>query len=164
MPQISQAGAIYASQFFWLAVVFLLIYVGIGKAMVPRIEATIDDRRARIQGDLAAAEAARIAARAGDEAYKAELDRARATATKAVAEAKAAADAERTSKLKVSDATIEARLQEATARIEGAKRDALAGIEASTVEAVEAIVAKLSGATVDRAAAVQQVRQELAHG
>lgn len=164
MPQLSQIGAIYASQFFWLAVVFLLIYFGIGKAMVPRIEATIDDRRARIQGDLAAAEAARHAARAGDEAYKAELDAARSQAAKAVAEAKVDADASRTTRLKASDAEMETRLHEATARIDVSKRDALAGIEASTVEAVEAIVAKLSGAAVDRAAAQAQVRQELAHG
>ena len=59
MPQLSQIGAIYASQLFWLAIVFALIYFGIGKAMVPRIERTIDDRNARIAGDLAAAQAAR---------------------------------------------------------------------------------------------------------
>ena len=59
MPQLSQIGEIYASQLFWLAIVFAAIYFAIGKAMVPRIEATVDDRAARIEGDLAAAEAAR---------------------------------------------------------------------------------------------------------
>ncbi len=59
MPQIAQAGAIYASQLFWLAIVFALIYFGIGRGMVPRIEKTIEDRNARIQCDLAAAERAR---------------------------------------------------------------------------------------------------------
>ncbi|NWP01118.1 ATPase, partial [Escherichia coli] len=47
MPQLSQIPEIYASQLFWLAIVFALIYFGIGKAMVPKID--------RIAGDLAAA-------------------------------------------------------------------------------------------------------------
>ena len=68
MPQLSQIGEIYASQLFWLAIVFALIYFGIGKAMVPKIERTIDDRNARISGDLAAAEAARDTARRVEEA------------------------------------------------------------------------------------------------
>ena len=58
MPQLSQIGEIYASQLFWLAIVFALIYFGIGKAMVPKIERTIEDRTARVSGDLAAAEVA----------------------------------------------------------------------------------------------------------
>ncbi len=47
MPQLSQIGEIYASQLSWLAIVFALIYFGIGKAMVPKIERTIDDQRCR---------------------------------------------------------------------------------------------------------------------
>ena len=46
MPQLSQIGEIYASQLFWLAIVFALIYFGIGRAMVPKIEKTVDDRAA----------------------------------------------------------------------------------------------------------------------
>ena len=78
MPQISQAGEIYASQFFWLAVVFLLIYIGIGKAMVPRVERVMDTRTHRIEADIAAAEAARADAQSVDRGYTAEIDRARA--------------------------------------------------------------------------------------
>ena len=78
MPQLDQISEIYASQVFWLAIVFALIYFGIGKAMVPKIERTMEDRAARISGDLAAAEAARDAAKASDEAYQAGLDAARA--------------------------------------------------------------------------------------
>ena len=36
MPQISQAASIYASQLFWLAIVFAAVYFGIGRAMVPK--------------------------------------------------------------------------------------------------------------------------------
>ena len=164
MPQLSQIGAIYASQFFWLAIVFALIYFGIGKAMVPRIERTIDDRSARIAADLAVAEGARTSAAQADEGYRAAHDAARAQATRALGEAQAAATAAAESRLKASDAEMATHLDAATARIAQSRQAALGEIEATTVDAVEAIVAKLSGVRVDRAAAQQQVRAELAHG
>jgi F-type H+-transporting ATPase subunit b len=164
MPQLSQIGEIYASQFFWLAIVFGLIYFGIGKAMVPKIERTIDDRAARIAADLAAAETARAEARTADERYQAGLENARSQALKAVTEAKAAATAATEAQIKASDEAMNTRLVEATRRIDETRAAALGEIEATTVDAVEAIVAKLSGASVDRDQAASKVKAELAHG
>ena len=56
MPQISQISEIFASQLFWLIVSFGLIYAVIGRGMLPKIEATVDQRDRRISDDLAAAE------------------------------------------------------------------------------------------------------------
>jgi F-type H+-transporting ATPase subunit b len=164
MPQLSQAGAIYASQLFWLAIVFGLIYFGIGKAMVPKIERTIDDRNDRISGDLAKASAARDAARASEDAYQSGLDSARSAAAHTVAEAKARATARTETKMKAGDAAAADQIAAATTSIATAKGQALAEIEATTVDAVQAIVAKLSGVTADRAVVEQKVKAELAHG
>ena len=163
MPQLSQIGEIYASQLFWLAIVFALIYFGIGKAMVPRIEATIDDRRSRIEGDLAAAEGARAGAIASERTYQSGLDTARSTAAAAVAEARARATATAEARLKEGDAAMAAELATATGRIDASKTQALGEIETATADAVEQIVAKLSGVSVDRAAIESRVRTELAH-
>ncbi|MES2057499.1 MAG: ATPase [Pseudomonadota bacterium] len=164
MPQLSQIGEIYASQLFWLAIVFALIYFGIGKAMVPKIERTIDDRTARISGDIAAAEAARATALASDTAYQAGLESARSQAFKAVTEAKAKATANAETRVKAGDAEINDRITAATSRIDGARQQAMTDIETSTVDAVQDIVAKLSGVAVDRASIEKQVKAELAHG
>lgn len=164
MPQLSQIGEIYASQLFWLAIVFALIYFGIGKAMVPKIEATIEDRNGRIAGDLAAAEAARATALASERDYQAGLEAARSQAMIAVGEAKALATANTEAHLKTSDAGLAAQLQAATGRIESSKTAALAEIETATTDAVEQIVAKLSGVAVDRATIETRVKAELAHG
>jgi F-type H+-transporting ATPase subunit b len=164
MPQLSQIGEIYASQLFWLAIVFALIYFGIGKAMVPQIERTVEDRNARISGDLAAAEAARAQAEAAEQAYEAGLETARAQALAAVGKAKDKAAAKSEAQLKQGDAASEAKIAEAAARIEATKTQALGEIEAVTVDAVEEIVAKLSGITADRASVTQQVKAALAHG
>ena len=164
MPQLSQIGEIYASQLFWLAIVFALIYFGIGKAMVPKVEATIEHRAARITGDLAAAQAARTAATGSDEAYESGLDTARATATKAVGEAQAKATAASEARLKASAAETDTRIHAAGEQIAAAKTRALAEVEEATVEAVQAIVAKLSGVDIDHATATTRVRVEMAHG
>ena len=164
MPQLSQIGEIYASQLFWLAIVFALIYFGIGKAMVPKIERTVEDRNARIKGDIAAAEGARATALESERAYQAGLDSARGTAAGAVAAAKARATATTEASLKASEAATATQVASATDRIESSKTAALTEIETATADAVEQIVAKLSGITVDRATIETRVKAELAHG
>ena len=64
MPQLNQLAEVALSQFFWLLLVLGLIYFGIGKAMLPKIQSTVDLREKRIADDLAAAEAARAASAA----------------------------------------------------------------------------------------------------
>jgi len=164
MPQLSQIGEIYASQLFWLAIVFALIYFGIGKAMVPKIERTIDDRNGKISGDLAAAEAARASAEQSEREYQTGLDSARSQALREIGEAKAQATTSAEAKVKAGDAAMADQLVQATARIATSKQQALADIETATVDAVQDIVAKLSGVAVDRAGIAQQVKAELAHG
>ena len=62
MPQIAQILETYASQFFWLLIVFGLIYFTIGQGMLPKIEANMEARDRKIADDLAAAERARAEA------------------------------------------------------------------------------------------------------
>ena len=62
MPQISQLAATYASQIFWLLLTFGLVFLVVGRGMLPRVQRTIADRDSTIQGDLTAAAAARDAA------------------------------------------------------------------------------------------------------
>ena len=62
MPQIAQILETYASQFFWMLLVFGLLYFGIGKAMVTKIDANVDARDRKIADDLVAAERARAEA------------------------------------------------------------------------------------------------------
>ncbi|HEX8215959.1 MAG TPA: ATPase, partial [Allosphingosinicella sp.] len=74
MPQINQLADVAFSQFFWLLLVLGLIYFGIGRAMLPKIQSTVEARDRQIAGDIAAAQAAREAADATEAAYSARLD------------------------------------------------------------------------------------------
>jgi F-type H+-transporting ATPase subunit b len=162
MPQIDQIAEIYASQLFWLVIVFALLYFGIGRAMLPKIEKTIEDRDARIQGDLAAAEAARAQADAAEEAYLAKLDASRAAALAETVAAKHKATLDAEAKVKAADAAVQAKAAEAEAKLAGQLAEAAAGIESIAAEAAQEIVARVSGLNVDRAEAARAVKSALA--
>lgn len=162
MPQIAQIAATYSSQIFWLLIVFGLIYFGIGKGMLPKIEATVDARDQKIASDLAAAEAARARADETEAAYRANMDEARNVALKAKVEAKAAATLESEKKVKAVDAELAAKIAAADAALKAAQARALAEIESVAAEAAREIVARVSGLTVDKASAESAVKAALA--
>lgn len=164
MPQIAQIDATFASQLFWLAITFGLIFLVIGLGMVPKISGTVEARDRRIQEDLDAAESARQAADQTEEAnrLRTEQDRAEALKLTQAAKAEAALDSER--KLKAAEADLGGRIAEAEARIRAASDAALAEIETVAAEAARDIVAKLSGAAVSQEQAAQAVKAQMANG
>ncbi len=164
MPQIAQLSEIFASQLFWLILSFGLIYLIVGRGMLPKIEATVDQRDRRISEDLAAAERARAEADQREEAYRAQVEANRADALKVTQAAKQASALETEQRVKAADAEIGGRVETAEAEIRRAANAALADIEAVAAEAAQEMVAKLSGATVSREQAAAAVKAELAHG
>ncbi len=161
MPQIAQIAATYASQIFWMLVVFGLIYFGIGRSMLPRIEATMDGRAARVADDLAAAQAARRTADETEEAYRTRMGEARAAAQRAAQEAKASAAAESEAKVKAADAVSAERMTTAQAGLKAQAIAAMAAIEDVAAEAAQDIVTRLSGAAVSRERAAAAVKTAL---
>ena len=148
MPQINQLLFVYQSQWFWLLLVLAVIYFGIAKRMLPKIEKVVDDRNARIAADLAAAEKARAEADAAEERARIADEEARAAAQEiaATAKAKGLVDAEK--RIAKADAAIAERAAEAEANLAKARSEALAGIESVAAEAAQEIVTKVSGAKV----------------
>ena len=162
MPQIDQISAIYASQLFWLVVVFALIYFGIGKAMLPKIQRTVDDRDARITGDLAAAKAAREAADQADEAYQAGLSASRSEAQAAAAAAKARATADAEARVKAADAEIAHHVTQAELTLATARTAAVSQIEQVATQAAREIVERVAGLSVDEGQAAAAVVRAMA--
>ena len=161
MPQIAQILETYASQFFWMLLVFGLLYFVFGKGMVSKIDANVDARDRKIADDLAAAERARAEAEnmvaGGSETLNAARSDAQAKA--AAAKAKAAKDAE--GRLAAADAEISAKLSVAESALSKARAKAMAGIESVAAEAAADIVAKVSGAKVSAAQAATAVKAVL---
>ncbi|RIV88613.1 ATPase [Aurantiacibacter xanthus] len=164
MPQIAQMSETFASQLFWLLLVFGILFFVIGKGMVPKVMDTVGLRDKQIADDLAAAQAARDAADAEEEAWRTRENANRASAQALVGEAKAKAQASTEARLAEVQVGIDARMAQAEARI-AASRDAAAGeIEAVAADAAKDIVSRLAGVNVDQTAALGAVKKAMAHG
>jgi F-type H+-transporting ATPase subunit b len=164
MPQFDQISEIYASQLFWLLIFFGGILVVIGYGMLPKIQATVDQRDEKIAADLKAAQGAREHADALEEAYRAEMDKSRAEAARLAAEAKA--DAARSTEKAVAkaDQSLAAKIDKATAKIAEARAKALAEIEAVAADATQQMVGRVAGLSVDAETARSAVAEELTNG
>lgn len=164
MPQINQLSDVAFSQFFWLLLVLALIYFGIGRAMLPKIQSTVDARDNRIAEDLASAQRARAAADETEEAYRKRMDDSRAEALKVTQAAKQAGAADTEGRVKAADAEIGARVQTAEAQVRAATDAALGDIETVAAEAAQDLVGKLAGLSISRERAAQAVKAAMANG
>jgi F-type H+-transporting ATPase subunit b len=164
MPQINQLALVAYSQFFWLLLVLALIYFGIGKAMLPKIQSTVDARDKRIVDDLAAAQAARTAADETETDYRARIDASRGEALKLAQAAKAAGAKATEERVRAANEEIGARVEAAETRIRAAADAALADIESVAAEAAQDMVKRLAGVSVSANDAAKAVKAAVARG
>ena len=163
MPQLNQLAEVALSQFFWLLLVLGLIYFGIGKAMLPKIQSTVDLREKRIADDLAAAEAARAAADQSEADYRERLDASRAEAAKVTAQAKDESARATEKKLAKADEAIGGKIAKAEDKIRAARADAVKEIETLAAELAREITGKVAGIEVSKADATGAVKAEMAN-
>ena len=163
MPQINQLADVLYSQLFWLAITLAVLYFGVGKAMLPKIMGTMDARDNRIADDLAAAQAAREAADATEDASRTRMNESRAEALKLAAAAKADAARATEARVHAADEGLRAKADEAEARLKTATDAALADIESVAAEAAQDMVQRLAGLKVGKSEANRAV-QDVIHG
>jgi F-type H+-transporting ATPase subunit b len=142
----------FAPQIFWLVVIFGLLYVLMSRIALPRVGGIIENRGAKIAGDLGAARdmqsKAQAAAAANDENLRRRREEAQAIGRDA--QNKIAAETARQRAIAESEAAE--KIRAADERIASAKTTALANVEQIAVDAAAAIVEKLTGAKIDQSA------------
>lgn len=161
MPQIAQLGETYASQIFWILLIFGFVFFVIGRGMVPKVMETVSLRDRQIADDLAAAQAARDQADTEEDAWRKRENENRARAQAIVGEAKVEAAKSTEARLAEANAKVDARMSEAEARIASARDGAMAEIETVATEAANDIVMRLAGVNVDEATARSAVKEAL---
>lgn len=164
MPQLDQLDLVAYSQFFWLAIVLGLIYFGIGKAMIPKIQSTVDARDKKIADDLAAAEKARTQADETEEAYRLAMDAGRAEAMKLTAAAKSEGAKVIEKQAGKADASNQAKLDKAQARIRAASEAAQAEVAAVAAELTQEVTARVAGLKISKQDALKAVELETMRG
>jgi len=163
MPQINQLADAAYSQFFWLLLVLALLYFGIGRMMLPKIQSTVDLRDKRIAGDLAAAQAARSAAEQTEAAYRARMDESRAEALKLAQAAKVSSARATEERMRAANEEIGAKVEAAEARIRTAADAAMTEIESVAAEAAREMVERLAGLSVGGDEAARAVKTAMAY-
>lgn len=161
MPQIAQIAETYASQIFWMLVFFGIVFIVVGNLMVPKVMATVEQRDRQIASDLAAAQAARSAADAQEEAWRVQSAGQRAQAQALIAKAKGEAAKATETRLAAAGAKLDAQVEAADARIAEARAGALGEIEAVAVEAATDIAQRVAGLKVDARSAKSAVKEAL---
>ena len=164
MPQLNQLSDVALSQFFWLALVLGFIYFVIARGMVPKIQATVDQRDQRIADDLAAAEEAKAQADATEEAYRLKMDESRAEAMKRTGAAKQEGALATEKRLAKADSAIQAKTAKAEAKIRESRMAALANLESVAAELTQDIASKVAGVSVSRDDAAKAVKAALSNG
>ena len=151
----------FPSQLLWLAITFGLFYLFLKRVVLPRVGGILEDRSARISGDLD--EAARMKAQADEAvaAYEQELAEAKAKANAIGQQANEASKAEAEAARKKVEESLGKKLAEAEAQIATIKSNAMREVGSIAEETSAAIVQQLTGGKVDKAAiaaAVKSVR------
>lgn len=164
MPQINQLADAAYSQFFWLLLVLAILYFGIGRMMLPKIQSTVEARDQRIAGDLAAAQAAREAAEGTEAAYRARMDSSRGEALKVAQAAKVTSAKATEERMRSAGEELGAKVEAAEARIRTATEATLGEIETVAAEAAREMVERLAGLSVDSDEAARAVRNAMTHG
>ncbi|MEI9803760.1 MAG: F0F1 ATP synthase subunit B [Pseudolabrys sp.] len=137
--------ATFASQLFWLVIAFVLLYVLMAKVALPRVGSIIENRQKRIADDLASAASLKAESDAAIAAYEKALADARARAQAIANETrdKQAVAAEATRK--TLEAELNAKMVEAEKTIAATKQAAMANVRGIAADATKAIVERLIG-------------------
>jgi F-type H+-transporting ATPase subunit b len=161
MPQLAQLADVALSQFLWLAIGLGFIFFVVGRGMVPKIQATVDDREKRIAADLEAAQQARLAADETEAAWRERMDAARAEAAKLTGEAKQASARDTEAKVKKAADKLGLKIEASERRIREALNSARAEIENIAGDATRELVSRLTGLKVDSKDAAAAVKAEM---
>lgn len=141
LPQLDMST--WPSQLFWLAVFFGGLYLLMANYFLPRIGATIEERRDRIADDLDQAAEFKSKAETAEASYKQALADATAKAQAIAADTRSKINAEIAAQAASADKKAAEGIAAAEERIDAMKADASRKVREAAIETTRAIVAAL---------------------
>jgi len=163
LPQLDTST--FASQIFWLAVSFLLLFWLFKTKALPRVGEVLESRQDRIAADLDRATKLREEAEAALVRYQQVVADAQRKASGQIAATRERLIAENTARQAELDAELAGKVEDAEKRIEAARVAALTDLHAVAIEVAQAATARLIGGDVPREkaqAALAEVVKEAA--
>jgi F-type H+-transporting ATPase subunit b len=161
MPQLDFGNPWTIAQVVWMLIIFGALYYVMARYALPQVESVLEARRARIEGDLESAQAAKQRADAAMAEHQAATAKARAEAQAAVGAATQKAQAEAAQRAEALNAKLAAQIEAAERQIASARDNAMGALRQVATETADALVGRLIGRS-DSAAVAQAVERELA--
>jgi F-type H+-transporting ATPase subunit b len=157
MPQLDTST--FASQIFWLVVAFALLFIVVRTLAAPRLTRIADERARRTQGDLAAAEGARVRS-----AERASAHQARIAAAHDEGRAALAAETDRArdaggAALADLGGRLNARIEAAETRVADASARAQSELDTAAAQLAAELVERLTGRAPDAGRVAQAVAE-----
>jgi F-type H+-transporting ATPase subunit b len=151
----------YASQIFWLAIIFAALYLLMARIALPRVGGILQDRQQHIDGDLAEAKRLKDSSDAAIASYEKELADARGRAQALANETREKYAAEAETARKALDNTLNERIAAAERTIATRRTEAMANVQDIAVTTAAAIVERLTGNAPSNADVAKSVADAL---
>ena len=162
-PQLDPSS--YASQIFWLAVAFVLLYGLMSETALPKIEEVLENRRNQREGNLGQAEQFRAESEKIRIAYEEQLAKAQDEAQKVMAETEADIKEISMARTAAFAEGARARIAKSEETVNAAKKTAMASVADIAADITVEVSGKIASCAVNRADAkttVQSVMKEAA--
>ena len=143
MPQLDPKY--WASQAFWLILVFSILYISIAKFYLPKIKKNLDDRENKIKEDLEEANKMKSLSEKKLNEYNVILENSKKEVSKILLESKNALNKNIQSKKEVMEKEIENQITKAQKEILELKKSSVKSINIISQEISSNIIEKLSG-------------------
>ena len=143
MPQLDPKY--WASQAFWLVLVFSILYVSIAKLYLPKIKKNLDDRENQIKDDLDEANNMKILSEKKLKEYNDILENSKKEVAKILLESKNTLNKDIQNKKESMEKEIEKEISEAQKQILELKKSSIKSINSISQDIASNIIEKLSG-------------------
>ena len=159
MPQLDPTY--WASQGFWLILIFTLLYLALSKLFIPKIKNSIDDRENRIKDDLDEAQKLKEVAEEKLKEYEISIENAKKDVQKILFESKNKLNSEIQNKKKIFEKEIETEIENAEKEIESFKKDSLESISKISEEITSKIIENISGEPMNQSSVKATVQESV---
>ena len=143
MPQLDPTY--WASQAFWLILIFTALYLTLANLFLPKIKSSIDNRENKIKDDLDEAQKLKNLAEQKLKEYELSIENAKKEVQKIIFESKNRLNLEMQNKKKEFEKEIEIEIESAEKEIENFKKESLKSISTISEEMASRVIEQISG-------------------
>ena len=161
MPQLEPTY--WASQAFWLILVFTVLYISIAKFYLPKIKTNLDERENQIKEDLDAANKFKNQSELKLQEYEKILENSKKEMLKIHSDSKSKLDKDIQSKKEVIEKEIEIEINKAQKEIAELKKNSILDVQNISKDLASSIIEDISGAKLNEnsiKAAVEEISKK----